>query len=225
MLRVAIESMAYPASGKQRQIRHKAIENLAFKLKKAQITCILGPSGCGKTTLLNLIAGLITDYSGQIEFAPGVKEAVAYVFQTPRLLSWRSVYENIELARLSSINSIDSAGLSEQLITSVGLDKFADAYPGQLSLGMQRRVALARAFVCRPELLLMDEPFVSLDSALAEQLRALLYKMWQVYNTSILLVTHDQHEAQLLGHRLITLSAAPARIIDDVENTRPGNSS
>jgi NitT/TauT family transport system ATP-binding protein len=172
---------------------------------------ITGPSGGGKTTLLNIIAGLDPDYEGKIDF--GGDPQVAYVFQSPRLLPWRTVYENIALAlppgdpRLANI---------PELIERVGLKEAASAYPEMISLGMQRRAALARAFVLEPEFLLMDEPFVSLDDPTAQSLRELLVELWSRRPTTVLFVTHDRAEAVMLATRILRLSGGSASIAEDV---------
>ncbi len=210
-LDVAITRKVYPARAETRE--HLALSDLAFSVKEGETVCILGPSGCGKTTLLNLIAGLDGDYAGRITLAPGIEDHLAYVFQTPRLLPWRTVRQNIGLA----IDDADSGPASvSDLIAAVGLEAFADAYPGQLSLGMQRRAALARAFARDPRILLMDEPFVSLDDAAAERLRALLVRILAERPTTVLFVTHDRREAAKLANRILILSDPPATLAGDV---------
>jgi NitT/TauT family transport system ATP-binding protein len=191
-----------------------AIEGLSFDVAENDFVCILGPSGSGKTTTLNLIAGLDTEFSGEITRAEALRERrLGYVFQTPRLLPWRSVMDNILLAAGESAANRAAAG---ELLKEVGLAGFEGAYPGQLSLGMQRRAALARAFAVEPGLLLMDEPFVSLDEATAARLRALLAELWRERPVTVLFVTHDSREAIQLGRRLLVLSASPARLIADL---------
>ena len=191
-----------------------AIEGLQFSVAEDDFVCILGPSGCGKTTTLNLIAGLDTDFAGEIALGSSVAgRRLGYVFQTPRLLPWRSVTENILLA---AGNDAQTAAKSAALLKEVGLAGFENAFPGQLSLGMQRRAALARAFAVEPGLLLMDEPFVSLDEATASRLRLLLLKLWRERPATVLFVTHDSREAVQLGQRLLVLSAGPARLVADL---------
>lgn len=190
----------------------RAIEGLRFTVKPNEFVCVLGPSGCGKTTALNLIAGLDKDFTGRITFggeSSGVMPRLAYVFQTPRLLPWRSVMENVTLAV-----GRDPSGIARgrALLGEVGLAGFEDAFPGQLSLGMQRRAALARAFAVEPTLLLMDEPFVSLDEATAAKLRLLLLRLWREHPSTVLFVTHDSREAVQLGQRLLLLTPSPARL-------------
>jgi len=191
-----------------------AIEGLQFSVAEDDFVCILGPSGCGKTTTLNLIAGLDTDFAGEIALGSSVAgRRLGYVFQTPRLLPWRSVTENILLA---AGRDAATATKAAALLKEVGLAGFENAFPGQLSLGMQRRAALARAFAVEPGLLLMDEPFVSLDEATASRLRLLLLKLWRERPATVLFVTHDSREAVQLGQRLLVLSAGPARLVADL---------
>ena len=162
--------------------------------------CVLGPSGCGKTTMLNLISGIDTAFDGQISLPPGTLEHLAYVFQTPRLLPWRTVQQNVELVAEAQANG---AGLTTRLLEAVGLVGFANSYPGELSVGMQRRAALARAFACRPQLLLMDEPFVSLDPQAAVELRKLLTDILAERKATVIFVTHDHAEAVQLADRIL----------------------
>ena len=160
-------------------------------------SCVLtGPSGGGKTTLLNIVAGLDRDFEGEIRFSrPDVK--VGYIFQTPRLLPWRTVEENIRLALPDGDEALERV---PEMMRSVGLDAFASQYPERLSLGMQRRAALARGFITEPDILLMDEPFVSLDDPTAQGLRELLIALWRRRPTTVLFVTHDRSEAVDAGH-------------------------
>lgn len=188
-----------------------ALRDLRFSVKPGEFVCVLGPSGCGKTTLLNIIAGLDGDFSGQINGggSPNLTSPViGYVFQTPRLLPWRTVAENIQLV----LRPEQDTGIVDELLTMTGLSQFRDAYPERLSVGMSRRVALVRAFAVEPDLLLMDEPFVSLDEATAQKLRQMLLDIWQRRPTTVLFVTHDTREAVLLADRIIKLTASPGTV-------------
>jgi NitT/TauT family transport system ATP-binding protein len=186
------------------------LKNLEFQVEPGSFVVITGPSGGGKSTLLNIVAGLDTDFDGAVDFD---SDNLAFVFQSPRLLPWRTVYENIALAlpkddpRLANI---------PEMLKRVGLAEAANAYPEMISLGMQRRAALARAFVLDPDLLLMDEPFVSLDEPTAHALRELLVELWSRKPTTVLFVTHDRPEAVMLATRILRLSSAPATIAQDV---------
>jgi ABC-type nitrate/sulfonate/bicarbonate transport system ATPase subunit len=187
-----------------------AIGALEFAVPEGQFACIVGPSGCGKTTLLSIIAGLDRDYQGVLR---GNVRHLGMVFQTPRLMPWLSARENVRLA----VNPPPrSNGRAEELLAEMQLEPFLDAFPRQLSGGQQRRVALARAFVNDPELLLMDEPFLSLDAPTAQHLRELLLRLWARRRPTILFVTHDLREALSLADRVLFLTAGPARLALDL---------
>lgn len=209
-LTVRVERKVFPAVGGRPE--NLVLKNVEFQVEPGSFVVITGPSGGGKSTLLNIIAGLDKEYEGAIDFG-GNDDRLAFVFQTPRLLPWRTVYENIALAlpagdpRLANI---------PEMLKRVGLTEAANAYPEMISLGMQRRVALARAFVLEPELLLMDEPFVSLDDPTAQGLRELLVELWSRRPTTVLFVTHDRPEAVMLGTRILRLSNGAATIAQDV---------
>ena len=212
-LEIDIQAKRFPsADGAPAQT---VLRDVFLAVEAAQFLCILGPSGCGKTTLLNLVAGLDQDFEGRISIArePGRDQPrIGYVFQNPTLLPWRSVIENLRL--VMAADQI-ARGLDLALLDAMGLLDYRDAYPKSVSLGMSRRVALARAFAVEPDLLLMDEPFVSLDENTADGLRRLLLQIWQAKPTTVLFVTHDSREAIPLAQRIIVLCAAPATIVRD----------
>jgi NitT/TauT family transport system ATP-binding protein len=188
-----------------------ALRDLRFSVRPGEFVCVLGPSGCGKTTLLNIIAGLDSDFSGKVNGGgkPGIASPViGYVFQTPRLLPWRTVAENIQLV----LRPGQSTGIVDELLSMTGLSQFRDTYPERLSVGMSRRIALVRAFAVEPDLLLMDEPFVSLDESTAQKLRQMLLAIWQRRPTTVVFVTHDTREAVLLADRIVRLTASPGTV-------------
>lgn len=194
-----------------------APERLLFRefrleVREGETLVLLGASGLGKTTLLNMVAGLDTDYRGRVTFT-GAKPRISYAFQNPRLLSWRTVLENVALV-LPDMRKGEEA--ARAMLAEVGIADLADAYPERLSVGQQRRVALARAFVIAPDLLLMDEPFVSLDEANAFRLRELLRTLLERHPATVMFVTHDRREALEVASRIVTLEGAPARIAKDV---------
>jgi NitT/TauT family transport system ATP-binding protein len=187
---------------------------LGFSLGQGEVAALVGPSGCGKTTLLRIIAGLDREYEGSVALpAHGM---LGMVFQEPRLLPWRTVEQNVRLAA----PQVNGAVL-DSLFATLALSAHRDHYPGELSLGLARRVALARAFAVGPDLLLLDEPFVSLDDALAARLREELSVLVSRSRVTTLLVTHDIDEAIALADRLLLLSASPARVLAEVPVTRP----
>jgi ABC-type nitrate/sulfonate/bicarbonate transport system ATPase subunit len=192
----------------------QVLSELAFSLDAGEVAALVGPSGCGKTTLLRIIAGLDREFEGSVELP--AHGTLGMVFQEPRLLPWRTVEQNVRLAAPAATDaSLDS------LFRTLGLAAHRDHYPGELSLGLARRVALARAFAVEPDLLLLDEPFVSLDDALAARLREELAELVNSRPVTTLLVTHDVDEAIALADRLLLLSASPARVIAEVPVKRP----
>ncbi len=195
------------------QSQHIAISDLQLSLPENEFVCLVGPSGCGKTSLLNIIADLDDDYQGEIRSSINQqKPKIGYIFQNPRLLPWRTVRENIELALHQPDNKI-----IDDLLEIMQLSSIQHRYPEHLSLGMSRRVAIIRAFAVNPELLLMDEPFVSLDAPTARQVRSLLLRLWQQRPHSILFVTHDLREAIALADRLVFLSSSPMSVVSEIK--------
>jgi len=188
----------------------EAVRDLHFSLPPNSFTCIVGPSGCGKTTTLRLILGLDRDFDGQVKRRDDA--TVAAVFQEPRLLPWRTVEQNVRLTLPPSRATCDL----DALFVALGLDGHKGFFPAELSLGLARRVALARAFALEPGLLLLDEPFVSLDEATAERLRNLLLELWCARPTTALMVTHNAREAAMLADRILVFSARPARLVDTI---------
>ena len=204
---------------------HVAIKNLDIKIPKGEFCSIIGPSGCGKSTLLNLISGLDKTYEGTISCSKNqtmndLKKA--YMFQTPRLLPWLNVVQNVEVVLNKEQKKNSKA---KEFLYLMGLDKFFYYYPSKLSGGMQRRVALARSFVVEPELLILDEPFTSLDAPAANLLRKMLLELWNKQPTTIIFVTHDINEAIFLSDKIFFLSKSPARVIKnlDIHIPRPRN--
>lgn len=188
-------------------------------IEAGKITAVIGPSGCGKSTLLNMIAGLECSASGDVIFEasslPEPNPSIGYVFQTPRLMPWLTVLENMELVCGKGNPNINSTLDAMDI-----LDK-RDAFPSQLSGGMQRRVSVARAFVYQPGLMLLDEPFTSLDAPTADQLRHLLLKMWYQQQTTMVFVTHDLREAISLADEIWFLSRSPAKVIHKIGIDQP----
>lgn len=211
MISITVNSKLYPAT--EDALPRRVINDFRLALKDNEFVCLVGPSGCGKTTLLNLVAGLDDDFDGEIRFDEREENhKIGYVFQNPRLLPWRTVRENIELA----LNEPAPSGAIDNLLEVMQLADFQHVYPERLSLGMSRRVAIIRAFAINPDLLLMDEPFVSLDSATAQQVRDLLIGLWQQRPHTVLFVTHDLREAIALADRIVFLTSAPMQTLNEV---------
>jgi ABC-type nitrate/sulfonate/bicarbonate transport system ATPase subunit len=198
------------ASGAQLHV----LGEISLALMEGEVAALVGPSGCGKTTLLRIIVGLDGDFEGRVRLPAHCKLGV--VFQEPRLLPWRSVDENVRLVA----PSISETELSE-LFATLELSEHRRHHPGELSLGLARRVALARAFAVKPDLLVLDEPFVSLDAKLATRLRAELVELVSDRPVTTLLVTHSIEEAIGLADRIIFLSSSPARVLSEVRIENP----
>ncbi|HEY7298457.1 MAG TPA: ABC transporter ATP-binding protein [Xanthobacteraceae bacterium] len=194
--------------------RLHVLSEFALALGNGEVGALVGPSGCGKTTLLRIIAGLDRDFEGSVQLPDHGK--LGMVFQEPRLLPWRTLEQNVRLAA----PAVTDQGM-DTLFRSLGLQAHRDHYPGELSLGLARRVALARAFAVEPDLLLLDEPFVSLDEALATRLRDELIELVNRRPVTALLVTHNVEEAIGLADRLFLLSASPARVVAELPIERP----
>jgi NitT/TauT family transport system ATP-binding protein len=210
-LDVAIKQKSYrSASGGKLHV----LGDLVLSLESGTVAALVGPSGCGKTTLLRILAGLDHEFDGSVTLP--AHGTLGMVFQEPRLLPWRTVEQNVRLAAPQA-----SDGELELLFATLGLATHRAHYPGELSLGLARRVALARAFAVKPDLLLLDEPFVSLDNALAARLRDELAELVKRRPVTTLLVTHNLEEAIDLADRLYLLSASPARVLAEVPIARP----
>jgi NitT/TauT family transport system ATP-binding protein len=214
-LNVAIENKHYANN------LYPVLAQINFTIKPGEFVAVIGPSGCGKTTLLNMISGIESSTEQQISFNncnDNTQESyrLGYIFQQPRLMPWLTVRENIELVlQPAQYNEVD------KLLVQVGLDNKGEYLPYQLSGGMQRRVSIARAFAINPQLLLLDEPFNSLDAPTAERLRQLLFTLSKERGTTVVFVTHDLQEAIYLADRIIFLSNSPSSIIYESVVTLP----
>jgi len=201
------------------------LDNVNLSVKPGEFIALLGPSGCGKSTLLRLAAGLETPRKGHL-FEEGVPitepdPSRILVFQDPTLFPWRTVRANVATG-LEARGLIKTHGHRvDEALRIVKLEKFANAYPNQLSGGMAQRVAIARALVNDPHLLLLDEPFGKLDSLTRLGLQQELTKLWQDAGFTAILVTHDVEEALLLANRIVVFSDRPARIVHEVSVDKP----
>jgi NitT/TauT family transport system ATP-binding protein len=200
-----------------------AVGDISFGVESGEFVCVVGPSGCGKTTLLKCIAGLLEPSSGRVMLhgsrVTGPPEEMALVFQEygRSLMPWTSVRNNVLLPlRHKKLASDDRSRLVEEAVRSVGLTKFLDHYPWQLSGGMQQRVAIARALAYQPSILLMDEPFASVDAQTRGDLEDLVLKVREQYGITILFVTHDIDESVYLADRVVVLTQSPTEVKEQV---------
>ncbi len=202
----------------------RVFEGLTIEIERRSFLSIIGPSGCGKSTLLKLISGLEAATGGEILFndrqVHGPPKGMIYVFQqyTKSILPWRTVIGNVEfgLRAQRSVSSREARQRCREYIDLVGLKGYEDYYPYQLSGGMQQRVCIARALICEPDVLLMDEPFSAVDAMTRAILQELVLKIWETLPITVLFVTHDVDEAVLLSSRIISLGRAGAGITQDV---------
>ena len=210
---INIRDKIFPLKVGNNEKKNVIFKNFDLKIPTGELICIFGPSGCGKTTLLNIVAGLDNKFNGFITYNKKIlEEKISYLFQAPRLFPWLTAQENIEFPIKKEKNC---KKISNNLLEKIGLKKFANSFPNKLSGGMQRRIALARAFSTNPEVLLLDEPFISLDNKIADQLRKLLINLWKQKKPIIIFVTHDLTEAIQLSDRILFLSSLPAKILLD----------
>jgi NitT/TauT family transport system ATP-binding protein len=197
----------------------EVFRDLSLTVSAAGVTAILGPSGCGKSTLLNIMAGLIRPDQGAVSGLEGRR--VSYLFQEPRLLPWKTVWANIDLVLQELMEPPRRKERIERFLTMVELTAFAHAYPHELSGGMKQRVALARAFSYPGEVLLMDEPFQALDLQLKLSLVRQFESLWLAEPRPAVFVTHDLHEALVLGDEILVFSARPAHLERVLTNAVP----
>jgi NitT/TauT family transport system ATP-binding protein len=202
------------------------LDNINIQLNANEFVCLVGASGCGKSTLLKIIAGLEQPSSGtvsiedEIVLGPGADRGM--VFQNYTLFPWRSVAENIGFGlELKGLSKVDRHKQIAYYLDVVGLTKFADAYPKQLSGGMKQRVAIARALANEPAVLLMDEPFGALDAQTKEQMQQFMRELWAQTQITILMVTHDVEEAIFLSQRIYVMGAHPGCIKQEIAINLP----
>ena len=201
---------------------YRAVETTSINIKAGEFVCILGPSGCGKSTLLNAIAGYVDPTTGSVtvdgEGVKGPGPDRGMVFQQYSLLPWKTVYENVAFGpRMAGHTRTEAGSTANTFLELVGLKKFGNRYPAELSGGMQQRVGIARALANYPSVLLMDEPFGALDAQTRLMMQESLLDIWRKFGTTVVFVTHDVDEAVFLADRVLIMSAAPGRIIEDVK--------
>ena len=210
-------SYGYSVDKKYMQVLH----DINMHVEKGEICSVIGPSGCGKSTLLKIIAGLLHDYDGtaMIDGVPvdPKRQRVGFMPQNYGLLPWKTVRENVELGgriRHERVRENETVSMMQRL----GIDAFSERYPKELSGGQQQRVGLARAFLLRPDVLLMDEPFSALDAITREEMQEVFLSLWHEQHVTTVLVTHYVEEALYLGQRIVILADAPGRIAEVLDN-------
>jgi NitT/TauT family transport system ATP-binding protein len=206
-----------------------ALQNMSLDIRQGEFVSLLGPSGCGKSTVLRLISGLGETTSGTVEWPTATFDAagqpereIGFVFQEPTLMPWATVFNNVWLPlRLRRINKQAARPQIMEALAMVGLDKFADSYPRELSGGMKMRVSIARALITRPKLLLMDEPFAALDEITRFRLNDDLLHLWETFGWTVVFVTHSVFESVFLSERIVVMAARPGRVVADLTVDAP----
>jgi NitT/TauT family transport system ATP-binding protein len=194
----------------------EALDRLSFSIQPREFVCVLGPSGSGKSTLLRILAGLLEPTSGSFTFSGG-KPKIGMVFQESNLMPWRTALENITLPlELQGVSPDEARLRAQELIDLVGLQGFESSWPRDLSGGMAQRVAIARALIHDPDILLLDEPFGSLDALTRERMWTELSRIWQRRQKTVLMVTHSISESLFLADRVLVLTQRPGRIKVDL---------
>ena len=188
------------------------LDNLNIEFKEGMVTCILGPSGCGKTTLLNILSGALSFDCGEV--VGFNHESISYVFQEDRLIDWKTVKENLNFVLKDKMNKDDRNEIINSYLKAVDMEEYKDYYPNKLSGGMRQRVAIIRAFIYSSNLLLMDEPFKSLDIETKQNVMECFINLRKKEKRTCILVTHDISEAKYLADDLIMLSSKPTRVIN-----------
>ncbi len=197
-----------------------ALQTVDFCVKEEEFVCIIGPSGCGKTTLLKIIAGLIEPSTGGIQFSRAETNGQlrsAMVFQDQGLFPWMTVQDNVAFGlETQGVSLQDRRAMADEFLSKVGLSGFLRNFPHELSGGMRQRVAILRAFLANPQILLMDEPFGTLDSQTRLVMQDELLRIWRDHRKTVIYVTHDIEEAITLGDRLLIMSGRPGKIREEI---------
>jgi len=219
MIKVKNLSVTYESRGDY----HDALQNMDIEFSLGETCAIIGPSGCGKSTLLKVLAGIIKKFTGSVEingelFMPH-KQKIGFIPQNYGLLPWKNVYENIRLGvKIKHKHHSEYEEDLTLLLQQLGLRGLEKRFPGELSGGQQQRVSLARSFLLKPDLLLMDEPFSALDAMTREEIQNIFLQVWRKYSISTILVTHHVEEAVYLGRKIVIMSAFPGTVSTVIDN-------
>jgi len=203
-----------------------ALDDVSFQVKRGEFVCVVGPSGCGKSTLLRVLGGLLPPTDGRVYLRgqplDGPCSDIGIVFQKANLMPWRTALQNITLPlEVQGLRAAEAQRRAADLIRLVGLEGFERNYPHELSGGMAQRVAIARALVYDPEILLLDEPFGSLDALTRERMNLELLRIWQARRKTVIMVTHNIQEAIFLADKVIVMAARPGRVTISLPVTLP----
>ena len=218
MIRVRDLSKRYARGGETLTV----LDRLNLEMEEGRFYALMGPSGSGKTTLLRILAGLIPPTSGAFTFGRGEEPSIGMVFQQATLMPWRTVTENIRLPlEVNKVDETTALKKTSEMIELVGLTGFEDSLPRDLSGGMAQRVAIARALIHDPDLLLLDEPFASLDAMTRERMWTELSNLWQARQKTVIMVTHSINESLFLADRVLVLTQRPGKIKMDMEVDLP----
>jgi NitT/TauT family transport system ATP-binding protein len=201
-----------------------ALRDMNLSIGRGEFVSLLGPSGCGKSTALRMMAGLLSLSSGSIDWPEGGGAAadgrlrdISFVFQEPTLMPWCSIFDNVYLPlRIAGVSRARAREDVMSALAMVGLSKFAEVYPRELSGGMKMRASIARAMITRPRLLLMDEPFAALDEMTRAKLNDDVLQLWKELGLTVVFVTHNVWEAVYLSSRVVVMAARPGRVVDDI---------
>ncbi|MDR6667149.1 ABC transporter ATP-binding protein [Rhizobium sp. 1399] len=204
-----------------------ALSGMSLTVESGEFISLLGPSGCGKSTALRIIAGLGDVTSGKIDWpssrinSKGLPEGdIGFVFQEPTLMPWKTVFGNVYLPlKLRGVSKAEASDRIMEVLATVGLQDFANAYPRELSGGMKMRVSIARALVTKPKLLLMDEPFAALDEITRQKLNDDVLRLWKATGITVIFVTHSVFESAYLSNRIVVMKARPGRVHADIPLT------
>lgn len=210
-LRIQVQEKHYPGCDAS------VLQDVSFEIRDGEFLAVVGPSGAGKTTLMNIIAGLDRSADAQVVMQRDghiIKPKIGYVFQSPRMMPWMTIADNL---RLVMEGEADCESRIHTMLDAVGLAGSENLFPGELSGGMLRRAGIARAFVVQPDILLLDEPFVSVDAPTAKRLRELLVKLWQEQRPMVLLISHVLKEAIALSDRILFMTSNPGRLVYELE--------
>jgi len=200
----------------------EALGKVSFNIQSQEFVCILGPSGSGKSTLLRVLAGLLPPTTGSYTFAGGQSPRIGMVFQQANLMPWRTVHQNILLPlEMQAGDDDENIARAQEMVELIGLQGFRDTWPRDLSGGMAQRVAIARALIHDPDILLLDEPFGSLDALTRERMWMELSRIWQARRKTVLMVTHSISEALFLADRVLVLTQRPGKIKLDIQVDLP----